>query len=77
MAQHGDKRGEIVKRVTSDQPAQWRTLDSGLVLKVTPGALTETGRERWCDTCQEWVLSLGIMDNLICRQCGTAWIGEE
>ena len=73
MAQHGDKRGDIVTRTTSDRPTEWRTLDSGAVLKVTPGTLTETGRERWCETCGEWVLSLGVIDNLICRQCGTAW----
>jgi hypothetical protein len=54
------KHGEERNRCTDE-------IDSGLHAHVY------TVTERWCENCEGWIESRGLILNILCHQCKTNW----
>jgi len=72
---HGDERDR--KDVTLyDEPKEFRTT-SGTEFSVPTVKYSGTQSERWCESCQTWVLCRGFMSWLVCPVCNRPWPGFE
>ena len=66
---HGDERNRRTET----------TLESGIFelngesIEAPIGGLTQTVSERWCDECETWVKSQGLLGTLFCHECKSTW----
>ena len=71
MTSHGDERN---RRQETERTTQTFHTIQGPPTEVVAGmSHTRTVTERWCEVCDDWVTTYGIMGALLCPQCNATW----
>ena len=72
MPAHGEERDRRME-TTYGRSVEYTTADGQPVYSGPGSSMTQTVREVWCGTCQDWQTAKGIIGGICCPTCNGGW----